>query len=201
MHEKDENKIKTSLKDKAICAKCIFIHRPYETECQNWAKPYICETHEVHKMVCKCKEKDKIFKNLSINQTAIGSVGFDSEIVSIRNGKKVKRVLLTYDSFASHTSMDVSLKDELQLSTQEIGDLKIQTYGGIIREKEYQTTAVIEGLKTRKIDFMLSKCPQTIPEYEYNAPFGWKKKYNLIQNPKSRCGINKITRTMLTYLY
>ena len=126
-------------------------------------------------MVCKCEEKDKIFKNSSINQTAIGSVGFDSEIVSIRNGKKVKRVLLTYDSFASHTSMDVSLKDELQLSTQEIGDLRIQTYGGIIREKGYQTTAVIEGLKQRKIDFILSKCQQTIPEYEYNVPYGWKK--------------------------
>ena len=113
-------------------------------------------------------------------------MGFDSEIVSIRNGKKIKRVLLTYDSFASHTSMDVSLKDELQLSTQEIGDLKVQTYGGIIREKVYQTTAVIEGLKTRKIDFILSKCQQTIPEYEYNVPFGWRKKYNLPQTAKSK---------------
>ena len=71
-------------------------------------------------MVCKCKEKDKIFKNSSINQTAIGSVGFNSEIVSIRNGRKVKRVLLTYASFASHTSMDVSLKDELQHKRLEI---------------------------------------------------------------------------------
>ena len=48
-------------------------------------------------MVCKCEEKDKMFKNSSINQTAIGNVGFDSEIVSTRNGKKVKKVLLTYD--------------------------------------------------------------------------------------------------------
>ena len=70
-------------------------------------------------MVCKCEEKDKIFKNSSINQTAIGSVGFDCEIVSIRNGKKVKKVLLTYDSFASHTSMDVSLKNELQLNKRK----------------------------------------------------------------------------------
>ena len=108
-------------------------------------------------------------------------------------GKKVKKVLLTYDSFASHTSMDVSLKDELQLSTQEIGDLKIQTYGGIIREKGFQTTAYIEGLKTRKIDFILSKCQQTIPEYEYEVPLGWRRKYNLPQNPKCRCGVNKIT--------
>ena len=45
VHEKDENKIKTSLKDKAICAKCIFTHRPNETECREWSKPYICETH------------------------------------------------------------------------------------------------------------------------------------------------------------
>ena len=55
----------------------------------------------------------------NINQTAIGSVGFDCEIVSIRNGKKVKKVLLTYDSFASHTSMDVSLKNELQLNKRK----------------------------------------------------------------------------------
>ena len=76
-------------------------------------------------MICKCEDKgDKIFKNSSINQTAIGSVGFDSEI--------------TYDSFASHTSMDISLKDELQLTDKYIGDLKIQTYGGVIREKDFK---------------------------------------------------------------
>ena len=63
----------------------------------------------------------------------------------------------------------------------------------LIREKGYQTTAVIEGLKQRKIDFILSKCHQTIPEYEYNVPFGWRKKYNLPQTPKSKSGVNKIT--------
>ena len=71
--------------------------------------------------------------------------------------------------------------------------MRIQTYGGIIREKGFQTTAYIEGLKTRKIEFIASKCQQTIPEYCYKIPLVWRKKYNLPQNPKSRFGINKIT--------
>jgi hypothetical protein len=85
------------------------------------------------------------------------------------------------------------LKGELRLDTKYIGDLNIQTYSGVVEEKGYQTTAVIEGLGGRKVDFIVSNCQQSIPEYQYDIPAAWKRKYKLPENPKSKYGMNMIT--------
>ena len=61
----------------------------------------------------------------------------------------MKRVLLTYDSFASHTTLNFTIKDKLELNTTYIGDLKINTYNGFIEEKGYQASAAIDGLQKR----------------------------------------------------
>ena len=88
----------------------------------------------------------------------------------------MKQVLLTHDSFASHTTLNSALKDELRLNTKYIGDLNIQTYSGVVEEKGYQTTAVIDDLGGRKVDFIVSNCQQSIPEYQYDIPAAWKRK-------------------------
>ena len=71
-------------------------------------------------MVCKCDKKSNAMKlqsNSSINSTVLENVGFNAEVVTIRNGKKTKRVLSTYDSFASQTNLNYTVKDELELDT------------------------------------------------------------------------------------
>ena len=71
-------------------------------------------------------------------------------------GKKLMRTILTYDSFASHTTMSDAVKDELCLETKDIGDLQINTYNGINSERGYLTSANIDGLYNYKIDFIIS---------------------------------------------
>ena len=85
------------------------------------------------------------------------------------------------------------MKDELRLDTKYIGDLNIQTYSGVVEEKGYQATAVIEDLGGRQVDFIVSNCQQSIPEYQYDIPAAWKRKYKLPENPKSKYGMNMIT--------
>ena len=103
------------------------------------------------------------------------------------------RTILTYDSFASHTTMSDVVKDELCLETKDIGDLQINTYNGIKSERGYQTSANIDGLHNYKIDFIISTCSQKIPAYQYDVPLEWNKKYNLSDLPTSISGLNMIT--------
>ena len=111
--------------------------------------------------------------NTSVNSTAFENVGFDTEEVIVRHGEKMKRVLLTYDLFASHTTMNYAVKEDLQLDTKYIGSLSINTYSGLIEEKGYQVSATIDGLNG-KIDFIICSCSQNIPLYEYEVPSAWK---------------------------
>ena len=103
------------------------------------------------------------------------------------------RVLLTYDSFASHTTMNYAVKEELQMDTKYIGSFSINTYGGLIEEKGYQVSANIYGLNG-KINFIVSiHILSNIPFYEYEVPAVWKTKYNMSETPGSTCGANMIT--------
>ena len=54
------------------------------------------------------------------HSTVLGNVGFDTEEVTVRHNEKMKRVLLTYDSFASHTTMNYAVKEDLQLNTNTL---------------------------------------------------------------------------------
>ena len=101
--------------------------------------------------------------------------------------------LLTYDSFASHTTMCDVVKDELCLETKDIGDLSINTYIGKKLERGFQTSATIDGLHDSKIDFIISTCSQKIPAYQYDVPMEWFEKYNLSDPPTSTFVLNMIT--------
>ena len=139
-----KKKLKASFEEKYICVKFLFKHN--NEECYWLTAKYVFQTQKVQKSVCKCEKGEsknggtKIQTNSSINNIALGSVGFDTEVVTIRNEKKMKQVQLTYDSFASHTTLNSVLKDELRLDTTYIGDLNIQTNSGIFEEKGYQKT-------------------------------------------------------------
>ena len=92
------------------------------------------------------------------------------------------QTILTYDSFASHTTLNYVVRDKLSLDTKYIGDLQINTYNGIKEEKGYQESANIDGL-CAKVDFIISSCSQKIPAYQYDVPIEWAKKYNLSTCP------------------
>ena len=115
--EHDENKLKSSLQEKEICVKCLCKHKD---ECYSSKLPFVCVIHKVYKFVCKFEKSNHTLplqNNTAVNSTALGNVVFDTEEVIVINTRKMKRVLLTYDSFASHTTMNYAVKEELQLDT------------------------------------------------------------------------------------
>ena len=119
-------------------------------------------------------------------------MGFDTEMITVKNGKKMMDALLTYDSFASHTTMCEVVKDTLSLETKFIGNLQVNTYNGIKEEIGYQASANIVGLE-QTVDFIISSCSQKIPAYQYDVPVEWFEKYNLSDPPTSTSGLNYIT--------
>ena len=102
--------------------------------CYDRLLQFVCKQHNVNSGVCKCRA---VFHNSSrigfvenhfsvkINGSALGGVGFMTELVKVKKGtgKSItKNVLLTYDTFASHSTMDASLVEELGLPVESIGD-------------------------------------------------------------------------------
>ena len=160
---------------------------------------FICPQHKQHQLICKCAQsnfrKPSIKNNATnvINGTALGVVGFESEFVIIKNGDKRKKVLLTYDSFASHSTMNEGLQKVLDLTTSPLGNVEIQTYSGSVQEQSYMVSAKIEGVHKRKIDFLLSSNAQKMPMCQYKVPAIWMKKYKLPVDQKSAAGLNMIT--------
>ena len=98
--------------------------------------------------------------------------------IELKHGRRNKTVLLTYDSFASHTTMSRAMSNQLNLKETYVRTPHVQTYGGPVQEAAYQVSAQIVGLKG-KIDFLVSNCEQKIPKYSYDIPFSWTDKYNL----------------------
>ena len=187
--EMDQKKLKGALNDKGLCVKCLL--SKHNGECNDWKKPYMCETHNANKSVCKCG-KVQLQNNTSINGGVLGSVGFDTEQITVRNGSRSQQVVLTYDSFASHTTMNRSLVEDLELKPTYVGELLINTYNGRVEEKGFSTRASIDGI-TKPVDFIISSVTQKIPQFVYQVPQKWMKKYKLPKQPQSISGLNLIT--------
>jgi hypothetical protein len=93
------------------------------------------------------------------------------QMLSIRrNGNKQRKVLLTYDSLASHTTLNKALKQELCLKENSVGNFEIQTYAGSVQEEGFVVTASIDGMKPQKIDFLVSENAQKMPVCKYDIP-------------------------------
>ena len=177
-----------------MCLICL--GRKHDGPCRDTATPFICPTHKEHHIICKCSasnwNKPRIQQNAThvVNGSALGVVGFDSEMVIIKNGNKQKRVLLTYDSFASHTTMNESLQKELGLKASPLGNVEIQTYAGSVQEQSFVVSAQIEGVHSRNIDFLFSSNAQKMPLCQYEIPDFWVKKYKLPNDPYRASGLN-----------
>ena len=80
-------------------------------------RKYFCNEHSVTRALCQCP-KPVIMNNVTDNRSVLGQVGFNSEIITIKSQHTSKRVLVTFDSYASHSSISADLKDELDLLKQ-----------------------------------------------------------------------------------
>ena len=216
LNEQNQDKLVSALKNKNICPGCLQKHRPSVKACQENLKKYKCPNHHVNFLCCKCKRSNKvedadtgnngtqglgapgIINCMSrINSTVLGQVGFDTERGFIKNRRGVKKkVLISYDGFASHSSVDESIRAELDLPLEDIGIINVFCYGGSVTEQGYKTKAELcpldGGSGGVMMDFMVSKNPQELPRYTYNVPNKWVKKHGLKEHTKSASGTNTI---------
>ena len=216
VHEESQEKLVSVLKSKNICTTCMQKHSP-DKSCNESLKKYKCPVHQVNYLCCKCKKnkikvEDADTRNSGaqssgatgilscmarINSTVLGQVGFDCETMSLRNssGKQVK-VLISYDGFASHSSVDESIREELDLPLEDIGIINVSRYGGSVTEQGFKTKAKLCPINENSdgfiMDFIVSKCPQELPRYTYNLPQHWIEKYDLKEFTQSANGINTI---------
>ena len=66
------------------------MNKKHTGDCLLRHSAFICTTHQLNKTICKCEKKAvKIQSNSCINSTILGNVGFDTEMIVIRNGQEV----------------------------------------------------------------------------------------------------------------
>ena len=85
----------------------------------------------------------------------------------------MRKALLTYDSFASHTTLNKALKEDLCLEETSIGNIEIQTYSGSVCEDGFLVSAKIDGMKKEQKDFLVSTNAQKMPVCHYDIPQSW----------------------------
>ena len=86
-------------------------------------------------------------------------------------------VILTYDSYASHSSISAEVAKALNLKQTSVGLLDIQHLGGSKQQEGFSVTAYISPL-TKPIDFLVGGCGQFLPTYKYEIPEKWTMWYS-----------------------
>ena len=104
-------------------------------------------------MVCKCRKKvegtgpvgaiadsdimvePSTAKNVAkINGNMLGAVGFDTEVLQfVSKDGELKDVLVTYDSYCSHSMMDFKLATDLGLELECLGNMTTHSFMGNTR--------------------------------------------------------------------
>ena len=75
----------------------------------------------------------------------LGAVGFDTEVLEfIANYENIKSILVTYDSYCSHSMMSTELTEELGLVLEPLGPVVTHSFMGNLREEAYKTKANIK---------------------------------------------------------
>ena len=99
-------------KKKKVCRYCLGLqNNDGSHKCPPHLKRYYCNKHEVSRNLCKCT-RFNVMNNATVNKCVLGQIGFQSEIITVRSQNKSKRVIVTFDCFALHSSMSSELKDE-----------------------------------------------------------------------------------------
>ena len=108
------------------------------------------------------------------------------------NGKEVS-ALITYDSFASQSSIASSLVSSMNLIKKNLGKVKIQTYAGIIADDGHTASVRIKELNNKLFEFLINHNPQTLGVCQAKIPLAWKKKYRELKwNHKTKGGLNNV---------
>ena len=193
-----ENKSAEQLKNSGLCIKCL--SRNHEGSCSELTIPYLCPSHLTNVKVCGCPKPisstDAITQNASVVASSFfGPVAFDTEQVTIIAPGGERQVLMTYDSFASQSSVSGHIATELGLSRTNMGSVDIHQYNGVVTGVPTQT--VIAGLKElggTYIQFLVNECKeQILPVCGTHVPAAWRRKYKIGSQYKSFGGANSIT--------
>ena len=108
-----------------------------------------------------------------INGNMLGAVGFDTEVLQfITKDGSVKDVLVTYDSYCSHSMMDSKLATDLGLELESLGIVTTHSFMGNSRENAYKSKASIKTGNQNyiELDLLVGKCYQELPRYNYEIP-------------------------------
>ena len=117
-----------------------------------------------------------------INGNMLGAVGFDTEVLQfVAKDGELKNVLVTYDSYCSHSMMDSKLATDLGLELESLGNMTTHSFMGNTRENAYKSKARIRVDNQRyiELDCLVGRCFQELPRYNYEVPEHWTKKYNI----------------------
>ena len=160
--------------------------------------------------ICRCKKKtpcnpcgevvegdilvDGATANNSstINNSLVGTVGFDVEILEfLDQNDKPQKVLIAYDSYCSHSQIDLSLAKCLGLSLEPLGNITIQCFAGKVKQDTFKTKARIKTKKgISELECLVSKCKQQLALFKYDIPSEWARKYNIKRVTSSPHGTN-----------
>ena len=120
-----------------------------------------------------------------INGNMLGAVGFDTEVLQfITKEGNVKDVVVTYDSYCSHTMMDSMLATDLGLELEPLGTV---TTHSCMRNSSIRT----DNQHYIELDCLVGRCFQELPRYNYEIPECWSQKYNIKQSSFSAGGRNQ----------
>ena len=208
--EEDKERRFQLVKNKKGCIKCFEPFQPGRHECRDFYKKYICKVHKVNHALCKCrgnkpdlgalvvdgnteeKEPTTVQNRATINNSFIGAVGFEIEILYFLSKRKdLIRVLVAYDNYCSHTSMDRELAEDLGLELSPIGSIKTNCYLGSVSQDGYKAKAIIQvDNEQKELEFIVGQCKQELDVSQYRVPEKWGKKYKINKFPTSPSGMN-----------
>ena len=136
-----KNWSKEDLIKKSICEKCLRrtnSKKHIDHGCNPNTKFYVCKTHNMHYLVCKCPRT--VQNKTDTRCCAItGSffqrkIIFNTEQVMLETkSNETVSVILNYDSWASDSSVSYKLQSHLHEIENE-GNLMIQQYGSVIAQ-------------------------------------------------------------------
>ena len=101
--------------------------------------------------VCGIEDSDLLVESSTANNVAkingnmLGAVGFDTEVLQfITKEGNVKDVLVTYDSYCSHSMMDSKLATDLGLELEPLGVVTTHSFLGSSKQKALKSKASIK---------------------------------------------------------
>ena len=186
---------------KKICLKCFSQWTP-DHSCQKSYLKYLCE-HKINKKICRCKiqqiqnnrnqcQQQNQFSKMSINGVGLGCVGFIAEKIPFINKQgRVSDVLVCYDTYCTHTTINENLVSTLKAELTDMGcQIKTDCFLGSDIEngvkarmwmKPNGKAVQIEALVTKKEGNNLNPVLFRLPSYI-------QKKYDLPSQRRSHEG-------------